>query len=224
MAYLGKYYAHKIAGATELGLLRETLDADHHENVARELNLSAHYWRLYTASAVALYSNPLWTNRVGYVDWRKNYRSVLYDLTTTGSTIDIPSIAPTPGGTILEAEAAETSASPGNEIPGFTGDGYVDLKGAEGTGSIEWTFHAPRSGTHILEFRYVERWNSSHMPAGLIINGESVDDLIMWLSGSPETWVWDRATVQLEAGANTIRLAPSSSPRIDHLNVIDTGY
>ena len=62
------------------------------------------------------------------------------------------------------------------------------------------------------------------MPAGLVINGKSVDDLIMWISGSPDTWVWDRATVQLKAGANTIRLSPSSSSRIDHLNILDTGY
>lgn len=224
MAYLGRYYAHKIAAATELALLRETLGADHQANVARELNLSAHYWRLYTSSATALYTNPLWTNRVGHVDWRKNYMSVLYELTTTGSEMAVPSIAPTPGGTILEAESAETNASVESEIPGFTGNGYVDLQGTNGTRFIEWTFDAPHSGTYILEFRYNERRPESHNPAGLVINGTSVDDLILWISGSPENWVWDRATVQLKTGANTIRLNPSSTPRIDHLNILDTGY
>jgi hypothetical protein len=224
MAYLGRYYAHKIAAATELALLRETLDADHRDNVARELNLSAHYWRLYTSSAVALYSNPLWTNRVGHVDWRENYQSVLYDLTTTGSKIDIPSIEPTPGGVILEAEDAESDLPMETEIPGFTGTGYLDLRRAEGTRPIEWSFDAPRSGTFILEFRYSQRWGGNHMSAALEINGSPVAPLIMWPSGTPETWVWDRATVQLETGNNTIRLTPPAAPRIDHLNVLDTGY
>ncbi|MEZ5277933.1 MAG: carbohydrate-binding family 6 protein [Opitutaceae bacterium] len=224
MAYLGKYYAHKIAGATELALLRETLLPVHRDKVATELNRAAHYWRLYTSNAAALYRNPLWTNRVGYVDWRKNYLSVLYDLTIAGAEVAVPSIEPTPGGILLEAEDAVSNAGTGSDNPGFTGAGYLDFAGAEGTRQVTWSWEAPHSGTYILELRYAQRWGGSHMPAGLTVNGEPVDDLIMWLTGGPETWVWDRATVQLREGLNTITLTPPGAPLIDHLNIVDTGY
>ncbi len=73
MAYLGKYYAHKVAGATELDLARK-LDSGNEEARGRsveELTSAAEYWKLYTDIAGKAYKNPLWTNRVGYVDWKQ---------------------------------------------------------------------------------------------------------------------------------------------------------
>ncbi len=73
MAYLGKYYAHKVAGATELDLARK-LDSGNEEARGRsvdELTRAAEYWKLYTDIAGKAYKNPLWTNRVGYVDWNQ---------------------------------------------------------------------------------------------------------------------------------------------------------
>ncbi len=73
MAYLGKYYAHKVAGATELDLARK-LDSGNKEARGRsveELTSAAEYWKLYTDIAGKAYKNPLWTNRVGYVDWKQ---------------------------------------------------------------------------------------------------------------------------------------------------------
>jgi hypothetical protein len=69
MALLGNYYAAKIRGATELALFRSTGDAAHRARAIRSLTDAARVWRSYTTQASAQYHNPVWTNRVGIVDW-----------------------------------------------------------------------------------------------------------------------------------------------------------
>lgn len=69
MALLGKYYAYKIEGATSLAFYRETLDTKFQEKAVEQLSLALELWKNYTASSSTMYKNPLWTNRVGYVDW-----------------------------------------------------------------------------------------------------------------------------------------------------------
>ena len=70
MAYLGKYYAHKIRGATELALYRKNQGQTHEDAAVRELTHAAEYWDRYTATALAQYTNPILLNRVGLCDWR----------------------------------------------------------------------------------------------------------------------------------------------------------
>jgi hypothetical protein len=69
MALLGKYYGAKIRGATELALFRSAGDAAHREGAIRALTDAARFWRAYTTVASSQYHNPVWTNRVGIVDW-----------------------------------------------------------------------------------------------------------------------------------------------------------
>jgi len=73
MAYLGKYYAHKVAGATKLELARnlDTGNKEARQQSVDELTSAVKYWKLYTEIAGKSYKNPLWTNRVGYVDWNQ---------------------------------------------------------------------------------------------------------------------------------------------------------
>jgi hypothetical protein len=80
MALLGKYYAAKIRGATELALYRETRDRQHQAAAVAELTRAAGFWKDYTARTAARYQNPLWTNRVGLVDWRELDREVDHDI------------------------------------------------------------------------------------------------------------------------------------------------
>jgi len=75
MAYMGKYYAHKIRGATELALFRETRKKE------------PRFWRLYTSTALSQYKNPLWTNRVGYCDWQELFKEVLNDIKIAGGSV-----------------------------------------------------------------------------------------------------------------------------------------
>jgi hypothetical protein len=71
MAYLGKYYANKIDGAASLALFRLTKNRSDKDNAVKQLTDALEYWKLYTESAMKQYKNPLWTNRVGKVDWVK---------------------------------------------------------------------------------------------------------------------------------------------------------
>ena len=80
MALLGKYYAAKIRGAAELALFRRTGDTDHQRRAIAELTTAQTHWLQYTALADSKYKNPLWTNRVGYVDWKELNREVARDI------------------------------------------------------------------------------------------------------------------------------------------------
>ena len=71
MALLGKYYAYKISGATQLALYRESKDKSYQGKAIDELTKALEAWRKYSETALQQNINPLWTNRVGYVDWRK---------------------------------------------------------------------------------------------------------------------------------------------------------
>jgi hypothetical protein len=80
MALLGQYYAAKIRGATELALFRSSAASAHQERALQSLTQAARAWRAYTAQAESQYRNPVWTNRVGRVDWAKLTTAVDEDI------------------------------------------------------------------------------------------------------------------------------------------------
>jgi hypothetical protein len=80
MADLGKYYAAKIRGATELALFRETRDPEHQKKAVRHLEFALRQWARYTGRASAQYRNPFWTNRVGLVDWQELSQEAANDI------------------------------------------------------------------------------------------------------------------------------------------------
>lgn len=222
-SYLGIYYANKIRAATELARLRTTFDRHHQDALEGHLNQAAYSWRLYAATATALYEFPLWTNRVGYVDLADTYQDALYDLTICGANLALPSAPSTANGTVLEAELANSNCATVSDMKGFTGSGYIDTESADGTATLTWCFNATRAGTYLLEFRHIQRWGGAKIESPLIINGTTIPFYFIH-SGGRDNWVWDRATVQLHKGENIITLQPGARPLIDHLNVIDTGY
>jgi len=71
MALLGKYYSFKIAGSANVALFRETKDRAYQDEAVKLLNQALEAWKDYAGSAMQQNINPLWTNRVGYVDWVK---------------------------------------------------------------------------------------------------------------------------------------------------------
>ena len=224
MAYMGKYYAHKIRGATELALFRETRKKEHQNAAVDELTRAARYWRIYASTALGQYKNPLWTNRVGYCDWRELFDEVLNDvkIARDGGVPRVAPILPTPGGTILEAEtAASQGAQKATNGRGHTGRSFLVFNSAVAENWVEWAFEAPKAGTYILEIRY-ELWEGQH-PAMVTVNGIDVGKLILWTTGGESTWAWDRKAVTFKKGTNTIRLTPKGRVRIDHLNVLYGG-
>ena len=80
MALLGKYYSAKIRGATALALFRNTRDVARQRQAVRHLTQASEHWNEYTSRTGARYRNPLWTNRVGLVDWRELDAEVAADV------------------------------------------------------------------------------------------------------------------------------------------------
>lgn len=71
VSYLGKYYGHKISGSTYVALYRKTKKKSYQEQAINELNQALSFWKKYTNKASNQNHNPLWTNRVGIVDWKQ---------------------------------------------------------------------------------------------------------------------------------------------------------
>ena len=80
MASLGRYYAAKIRGATELALYRATRDARHQQLAVKHLEAAAKSWGIYAAAARKAYGASFWTNRVGRVDWQELTAEVRHDI------------------------------------------------------------------------------------------------------------------------------------------------
>ncbi len=80
MALLGKYYAFKIAGSTQLALYKETKNSEYQKKAIDELEKALAAWKNYSDAALKQNKNPLWTNRVGYVDWIKITKWVADDI------------------------------------------------------------------------------------------------------------------------------------------------
>jgi hypothetical protein len=95
VATMGHYYSNKIRGATELALFQKTKDSTHRNLAITALAQAARDWKSYTEIVVQHYKNPLWTNRVGYVDLRKSYLATLEDIRLAGGDPAAEGLPPT---------------------------------------------------------------------------------------------------------------------------------
>jgi hypothetical protein len=80
MALLGDYYGYKIEGATALAFFRRAGEPKRQQQAISALMRAAEAWSRFTAHATSLYRNPVWTNRVGHVDWRTLETEVARDI------------------------------------------------------------------------------------------------------------------------------------------------
>jgi hypothetical protein len=69
MALLGKYYAAKIRGATELAWFRATGAQQHQARAVEHLRKATDFAGDYAKSMSETYAPRVWTNRVGLVDF-----------------------------------------------------------------------------------------------------------------------------------------------------------
>lgn len=220
IAFMGKHYAHKIKAATYLALFRKTYDKNYQASMLEELREAAFYWRSYASSSLTINNNPLWTNRVGNVDWRNYYRHVYLEIRSKGGELNVPSMQATPGGTILEAEEADfTVTQIQSKMAGFTGSGYLASKHDRAYITVDWKYDAAEAGEYMLEFRY-SMGTEVHLPANLNVNGKQIDGLIFWESAGATSWVCDRMIVKLKKGINNIKVNPMGRVNIDHLNIL----
>jgi hypothetical protein len=75
------------------------------------------------------------------------------------------------------------------------------------------------AGRYILEFRYSLSRQEKY-PSSVEINGKEAGEIEFWNTGNTGSWVWERVTVNLEKGENTIAVSPMGWVLLDHLNVI----
>ena len=85
--------------------------------------------------------------------------------------------------------------------------------------ALTFTYDSPAAGEYMLEFRYVLENADSDM--AVLINGSPEGTINFWSTGGPSSWAWDRKTVRLKSGSNTITLqSPDIGPKVDHMNVL----
>jgi len=87
MAYMGEYYSYKIEGATNLAMYRETNDLAYQEKAIKNLEQALSSWKKYSETVQIQNMNPLWTNRVGYVDFEQITKWVAQDIDIAGHNI-----------------------------------------------------------------------------------------------------------------------------------------
>ncbi|MBA4864436.1 carbohydrate-binding protein [Streptomyces sp. PSKA54] len=103
---------------------------------------------------------------------------------------------------------------------GYSGSGFCNGTNAVGA-YAQLTVNAATSGTATLSVRFANGTTTAR-PAGLIVNGSTVQTPSFEATGAWSTWTTKTLTVSLNAGSNTIRLDPTTSaglPNIDYLDV-----
>lgn len=111
VAQMGYYYADKVRGSTELALYRANGKSHHQTAAIEHLCNAARSWMAYTNAAIEVYRNPLWTNRVGIVDFKQTYKYVLDDIRIAGGDPNLHDLPPT-----IEKEA-EPIPRPWERLP-----------------------------------------------------------------------------------------------------------
>ncbi|WP_328439567.1 right-handed parallel beta-helix repeat-containing protein [Streptomyces sp. NBC_00444] len=123
-----------------------------------------------------------------------------------------------------ESSPAVCTGTVDSDWAGYSGSGFCN--GTNSTnGSAQFTVTAPASGTATLNIRFANGTTAAR-PAGLVVNGSTVQTPSFEGTGAWSTWVTKTLTVPVNAGSNTIRLAPTTAaglPNIDYVEVVTDG-
>ena len=131
-----------------------------------------------------------------------------------------PQAPPPPPPTRYEAENATISQGvvESNHL-GFSGTGFVNYDNVVGS-YVQWTVNAVSAGTATLTFRY-SNGTTANRPMDVTVNGVLVSDELAFNSTTNwDAWSTAGVTVNLNAGANTIRATAttaSGGPNVDYL-------
>ncbi|MDA1364245.1 family 43 glycosylhydrolase [Glycomyces algeriensis] len=103
---------------------------------------------------------------------------------------------------------------------GYSGSGFCNGANADNA-YAEFTVQASAAGTASLSLRYANGGTTGR-PGDLIVNGSIVATTAFASTGSWTGWTTQSVTVQLRAGANTVRWDPTTAdglPNVDYLDV-----
>ncbi|MEZ0073872.1 carbohydrate-binding protein [Planotetraspora sp. GP83] len=125
------------------------------------------------------------------------------------------------GSTAYQAEDATISqGTVANNHLGFTGTGFVDYTNITGS-YIEFTVNAAAAGPASLTLRYANG-TAVDRPMDITVNGTSIGSRSYPATANWDTWADDTLTVNLNAGANTIRATATTAnggPNLDKITV-----
>ncbi len=134
--------------------------------------------------------------------------------------LDVNPAPPPP--TRYEAENATISQGvvEANHL-GFSGTGFVNYDNLVGS-YVQWTVNAASAGTATVAFRYANG-TTTNRPMDVTVNGALVaDELAFGGTGNWDTWQTRTITMNLNAGANTIRATATTAnggPNADYVEV-----
>jgi alpha-galactosidase len=126
-------------------------------------------------------------------------------------------------GTTTRFEAENASTSTGTTIDtnwsGYSGNGFVNTTNAVGS-FVQFTVNAASAGPATLTFDYANG-STADRPATVTVNGGSSSTLAFPATGAWSLWKQHTVNVNLNAGANTIRLAATSAGGVANLDYLD---
>jgi pectate disaccharide-lyase len=102
---------------------------------------------------------------------------------------------------------------------GFSGSGFCNANNATGA-FAQFTVNAAAAGTATLGVRFANG-TTTNRPAGLIVNGATVQTPAFEGTGAWTTWVTRTLTVNVNAGSNTIRLNPTTANGLPNIDFLD---
>jgi pectate lyase len=138
-----------------------------------------------------------------------------------GTALVWPASVATAAPTRHEAESspAVCSGTIDSNHSGFSGSGFCNGTNAVGA-FAQFTVNASAAGTATLGVRFANG-TTTVRPAGLVVNGSTVQTPSFEGTGAWSTWVTKTLTVSVNAGTNTIRLNPTTAnglPNVDYLD------
>jgi pectate lyase len=138
-----------------------------------------------------------------------------------GAVLVLPASLASAAPTRFEAESspATCTGTIDSNWAGFSGSGFCNGTNAVGA-SAQFTVNASTSGTATLGVRFANGTTTAR-PAGLIVNGSTMQTPSFEGTGAWSTWATKTLSVSVSAGSNTIRLNPTTSnglPNVDYLD------
>ncbi|WP_344659746.1 glycoside hydrolase family 75 protein [Catenulispora subtropica] len=159
---------------------------------------------------VVMFSGPSWVVNGANADLNNNAQALVQKaLDTLGAAM--AGTNPPPGGTLFEAESGTLSAGGtfDDNHSGFTGTGFANTANAAGA-YVDIPVTVSAAGTKTLTIRYSDG-TSGARPATISVNGTSHGTLDFPVTADWDTWSTVSISVPLNAGANTIRIAGTTS-------------
>ncbi|MEV7083740.1 cellulase family glycosylhydrolase [Streptomyces sp. NPDC093516] len=128
--------------------------------------------------------------------------------------------------TVHEAESAAISRGVvESNHAGFTGNGFVNYENVQGS-YVQWTVNAPQAGPAALTLRFANG-TATNRPMDIAVNGAVASAGRAFPgTGAWTDWTTTTLTVNLKAGANTVRATATTAdggPNVDHVSVTTGG-